>query len=167
MTQDPVKCSKCGKIHPRSELELTFLRPDAILAIPKEQRAEKVKETDDLCAIDLKRFFVRALLPLPVAGWEVPYNIGAWVELSKKTFDRIRELWTDPNQRQERPFSAKLANDIPSHAPTCGLAVKLQLTSPTTRPEIIVPPSKHSLHIEQCQGISPHRAAEYTSFVRV
>lgn len=158
------KCSKCGKVHARDELELAFKRPDPVVALSEPQRQSDVKESDDLCSIRSERFFIRAVLPLPVAEWAQPYRVGIWVEVERPTFDRVRELWRDPRQDREPAFEAKLANDIPSLPPTSGLSVRLQLTSPETRPDVLVPASEHPLHREQCIGITAHRASEYSSF---
>jgi hypothetical protein len=158
------KCSHCGKVHARDELELSFLRPDAIAALPEAQRKSEVKESNDLCTIKGERFFVRAVLALPVREWKDPYRIGIWVEVERAAFERVRELWGDPTQDKEPPFQAKLANDIPSFSSTDGLSVRLQLTSPKTRPEVLVPESEHPLHREQCLGITAHRASEYSSY---
>lgn len=128
-----------------------------------DERDRTVKETDDLASINWERYFVRAVLPLAVEGRGRPYRIGAWVEVEEKIFERIRALWSEAEQAQEPPFPAKLANDIPPFN-ACGLEVKLQLAGPTTRPSIVVPPSEHPLHYEQCHGISEHRAAEYSGY---
>jgi hypothetical protein len=156
------KCSTCGKIHLRDELELSFRRPDAVVALPEAQRKSGVKESDDLCAIGSERFFVRAVLPLPVREWEHPYRIGIWVEVERAAFDRVLELWDDSAQHEEPPFRAKLANDIPSLQSTRGLPVRLQLTTPKTRAVVLVPECDHGLHREQSLGITAHRASEYS-----
>lgn len=164
MASTEVKCSKCGKIHLRDELELSFQRPDAVVALPEAQRKLEVKESDDLCAIRSQQFFIRAVLPLPVREWKDPYRIGIWVEVERATFDRVLDLWDDSVQHEEPPFPAKLANDIPSFRSTCGLPVRLQLTTPKTRPVVLVPECDHDLHREQCLGITAHRASEYSSY---
>jgi hypothetical protein len=116
-------CSDCGKVHSPDELELVFLRPDPIVAMPKEQREARAKETNDLCSIELDRFFVRTTLPLPVSDRSKEYNLGVWAELSKEAFFRVIELWDEANQDVEPSFSATLANHIPYLPETCGLPV--------------------------------------------
>jgi hypothetical protein len=160
-------CSVCGKSHPIAESELFFQRPDAIWDIPKGERPKRAKESDDLCVLwgkGLKRdrHFVRAVLPLPVEGRDRPYRIGVWVETTKKDFGRILELWSAPSQDEEPPFAGKLANQLPLSESTLGLRVNLQLSGPTERPAVLVAESKHSLYAEQTDGITSHRAYEYT-----
>lgn len=162
--KDEIPCAQCGKIHLRNAMELSFKRPDAVVALSKEQRKAEVRESDDLCTIRADHFFVRGVLPLTVDGWDTPYRIGVWVEVERATFDRIRDLWGAPDQHKEPAFSATLANDIPSFPSTVGMLVELQLIGPTSRPDVLVPGSDHPLHREQCQGITSHRANEYSSY---
>lgn len=161
---DEAVCGQCGTVHARSAMELSFKRPDAIVALSADQRKNEAKESDDLCAIKPDRFFIRGVLPLRVSGWDKPYNIGLWVEVARATFERVLKLWEAPDQDGEPPFAAMIANEIPSFPPTIGLAVKLQLTGPASRPNILVPESEHPLHREQCLGINAHRANEYSSY---
>jgi hypothetical protein len=161
---DDVQCSQCGELHSRSELELTFKRPDAIVALSDERRKVDAKETEDLCAIWPDRFFIRGVLPLQVSGRHDPYRIGIWVEVEHCAFDRVRELWDSADQDQEPAFFANIANAIPSLPATFGLPVMLKLTGPTSRPDVLIPESTHPLHREQCAGISVHRAHEYSSY---
>jgi hypothetical protein len=156
-------CADCGKLHARSAMELSFKRPDDVAALSAEQRKTQAMESDDLCAIWPGRFFVRGVLPLQVREWGKPYRIGVWVEVERSVFDRVRELWDAEAQDQEPAFVASLANAIPSCPPTTGLPAMLKLTGPTSRPDVLIPPSDHPLHREQCLGISAHRANEYSS----
>ncbi len=158
-------CECCGQDHPLEELELTFRRPDAVVSLSKEEREESVHENDDLCVIGDTRFFIRALLPLPIEGREIPYNIGIWVEADQSTFERVYELWSDSEQENEPPFSVRIANNIPTLSSTSGLVSTLQLTGPTTRPIVLVQQSQHQLYSEQSKGITAHRAHEYSSLL--
>jgi hypothetical protein len=160
-------CSSCGKLHPVSELELSFSRPDVVFAMPKDQRKAEVMESDDLCRIGAERFFVRAILPLPVEEWENDYGLGVWVEVSETSFARVVETWRDEDQSSEPPFEAQLANTIPYTPETIGLPVLLRLSGASTRPRIEVLPSDHPLHVEQRDGISAHRASQYTGSLGV
>lgn len=159
-----MQCSVCGQDHPVDELELTYRRPDEAAAMSEEERAEKVQENLDLCVIEESRFFVRGLLPLSVVGRDRPYNLGIWVEISQADFEVVYALWDDPEQSKHSPMAAAIANDIHGLPATSGLAAALQLTGPTTRPEIHVLESSHALYCEQHQGITEHRAHEYSRY---
>ncbi|MFK0038150.1 DUF2199 domain-containing protein [Pseudomonas monteilii] len=155
-------CNECGKEHASDDIELVFLRPDPVAALPTEIRAVQVQESSDLCILNAERFFVRATLPLPVLQRDEPYSVGVWVELMQPDFERIYELWDDPDQSSEPPFAVSLANAIPSFGDTNGLHAQLRLTGPTTRPQVVLTLSDHALAVEQTFGISIHRAHEYS-----
>lgn len=157
-------CAGCGQDHPLEEIELTFRRPDAVASLSRKEREETVRENDDLCVLGDNRFFIRALLSLPVEGRDQAYNIGIWVEADQADFERVYELWFDPDQASEPPCGVKIANSIPSLSSTLGLAGTLQLTGPETRPIVLVQQSKHPLYSEQLNGITAHRAHEYSAF---
>lgn len=156
-------CSKCGEEHSLEEMELTFRRPDDVAKLPEGDRARLVKENNDLCVIDGRRFFVRALLPLPVKSREHPYCIGLWVEVSQAAFERIYDLWDSEEQIHQPSFAAKIANEIPTTNASFGLDAELRLTGPATRPEVFLQVCPHQLYIEQVAGIDAHRASEYSA----
>lgn len=144
-------------------MELSFRRPDDAASLTQEERERTVQENNDLSIIAGKRFFIRGVLPLKVDAREHVYNIGLWVELNKTDFERVYELWEEPNQSKEPPFEARIANSIPTLPDTICLTVVLQLTGAASRPQVFVSPSSHPLYIEQTEGISEHRAYEYSS----
>ncbi len=159
-----MRCATCGKDHPADEIELSFRRPDDTATLSDEERSQFVKENSDLSVLREERFFVRALLPLPVASRRRPYSIGLWVEVSQATFERIRALWKEPTQADEPSFEARIANDLPFTSSTLGMPARLQLTGPTTRPEVIVLPASNVIYQEQSNGITAHRANEYSAY---
>lgn len=157
-------CSVCGGTHPLESIEIMFRLPDEAATLLAQKQEERVQANEDLCAIDGERFFVRAVLPLPVVSRTHPYNIGIWVELDRASLERIGVLWNDPNQSSEPPFSVRIANEIPSAGGSCGTAATLQLTGPTTRPNVLASPANVRLYEEQANGITAHRASEYSEF---
>lgn len=156
-------CSKCGKEHPLEEMELTFRRPDDAAKLSADDRTRLLQENNDLCIIEGKRFFIRALLPLPVESRELPYCIGLWVEVTQATFERVYDLWDSEEQLHEPPFAAHIANEIPTADGSLGLDAGLRLAGPTMRPNVFLQPSHHQLYIEQARGIDEHRASEYSA----
>lgn len=144
-------------------MELIFRRPDDVAKLSEEERTRLVQENSDLCILEGKRFFIRALLPLPVESRELSYCIGLWVEVSQTAFDRIYALWDSEEQLDEAPFLAHVANEIPTAAGSLGLEAELRLTGPTTRPDVFLKPSTHQLYLEQTRGIDEHRVAGYTA----
>jgi hypothetical protein len=144
-------------------MELTFRRPDDVVRLSADERARLVKESDDVCVIEGKRFFIRALLPLPVEAREIPYCIGLWVEVTQATFERVYELWNSEEQVHEPPFAARIANEIPTASGSLELHAEMRLTGPATRPDVFLRPSQHQLYIEQARGIDEHRVSEYSA----
>lgn len=156
-------CSTCGQEHSIEEMELTFSRPDDAAKLSADDRARLLQGNIDLCVIEGKRFFIRALLPLPVEFRELPYCIGLWVEVTQATFERVYNLWDSEEQLHEPPFAAHIANEIPTAEGSLSLEAELRLTGPTTRPNVFLEPSRHQLYFEQTRGINEHRAAEYSA----
>ena len=144
-------------------MELTFRRPDEAAGLSAGNRARRVRENDDLCVIDGKRFSIRALLPLPVRSREFPYSIGIWVEVAQSIFTRIYDHWDSNDQMLEPNFAATVANEIPAASGSLGLRAALRLTGPTTRPNVLLEPSSHRLYVEQAHGMDEHRASEYSA----
>lgn len=144
-------------------MELIFRRPDEVAKLSMGDRARLVQENDDLCVLQGQRFFIRALLPLPVESRELPYCIGLWVEVTQATFDRVYDIWDSTEQLLEPSFAAQIANEIPTADGSLGLHAELRLTGPGTRPDVFLEPSQHQLYIEQAGGIDGHRASEYSA----
>jgi hypothetical protein len=157
-----VACATCGKTHPVSDSELTFGLPDEIFALPEEEREARCKVGSDIVLFDADRFFIRGLLPLNVAGRDVPYRLGVWAEVSGPVYERICDLWSDEHQDREPRMPGRLANHVPFHPDTTNLGLSIQLTGPKTRPEFYLEPSENSLYTEQTRGIDEHRALEYS-----
>jgi hypothetical protein len=156
-------CAKCGEDHPLEEMELTFRRPDDAAKLSPEEREAHLQENSDLCIIKGERFFIRAVLPLPVDSRDRPYRIGLWVEVTKSDFERVYDLWESEEQVSEPPIPAVVANDIPTTQGALGHAAELRLAGPSVRPAVFLRPSSHPIYVEQNEGIDAHRAAEYTA----
>ena len=165
-----VICSSCGELHSVEDVEFTLKRPDAIARLSETERAARCKETRDLSALwgeadQDHRYFVRGILPLRVEERTDTYNLGVWAEVPKASFDKVLELWDDPDQSAEPPFYGFLANEIPFRDGSLGLEMVVQLTGPTSRPSFKITNSAHGLHRDQSEGITPHQAHAYTKLV--
>ena len=156
-----MRCAVCGQDHPDDDIELTYVHPDAIVGLSAAQRVARVQESPDFVVLDDSRFFVRAVLPIPVRGRRRGYNIGVWAELDGAAFQRVVQRWQDTDRSTEPAMPAKLANAIRSQPRTLGLDVALRLTGPTSRPSVHVVSELHPLHAEQTAGVSLHRVQDY------
>jgi hypothetical protein len=156
-----MRCAVCGQDHPDDDIPLTYVHPDAIAALPAAQHEARVRESPDFIVLDGHRFFVRAVLPIPVRGRRHRYKIGVWAELDEAAFQRVAQRRQDADQATEPAMPAKLANAIRSQPGTLGLDVALRLAGPHRRPTVHVVSELHPLHAEQAAGISVHRVQDY------
>jgi len=158
-------CGKCGIDHPLEAMELAFRSPTYVAELTLDERKKFVRGSDDLCVVRDARFFVRAVLPLPVESRAHPYSIGLWVEVAQSDFERVYELWESEVQHAEPPIPAIVANEIPITPGALGHPAELRLVSPSTRPNVILKPSNCPIYVEQSAGIDVHRISEYTALL--
>ena len=104
--------------------------PDPIFRIDERER-DGAPGSERTAAVlrdgDRERFFVRALLELPIDGEEGFFRYGSWIEVSPEDFEVLGELWHDEDGWRSRPFSGTLANELHPYAFTEGLPVQLRL----------------------------------------
>lgn len=164
---DKVRCGTCGGEHDLSEMEPSYTYPDAYLAVPPDERAERATVGTDECRLvegpdTDPRYFLRVLLPMPVRGEEEECSWGVWAEVSERAFERTRELWDDPAQYDEPPFTATLANALTGYSATLGLPGAITLSGPAIIPTFILADElEHPLAHEQRTGVHPERVVEW------
>lgn len=139
-----------------------FHRPDAYAALEEHQREAHAHADDDLCRIDLPtepaRMFVRCVLPVNVQGLAAGISWGLWGEIEDVAFARILERWNDDEQANEPPIATIIANSVPGYE-TLGLHAHIQLTSPTTRPNLVLSADANNEFTKQClAGVALHQA---------
>ncbi|MET3107991.1 hypothetical protein AAKU67_002862 [Oxalobacteraceae bacterium GrIS 2.11] len=165
-SEELVVCGCCGKLVPADNIELSFSRPDDIAQLSELEIAERCWLNDDICVLDSNRFFVRCIIPLPIAGTADNYAIGAWSEITQPDFKLIMNSWDDETQSNLSAFVGTLANKVPLTQGSENCSVKVVLTGPATRPEIEISDTACSLYFGQKNGISLHKASEYSDWVR-
>src|SRR5688572_19467293 len=120
-----MKCATCGEEH--DLLDPSFRRPDAVVSLRTDERAVRVKESDDLCAIwaasdgEQHQYFVRCVLKVRLLDAEGETAWGLWAEVAQEDFHRIVEKWSDPEQDRVPPIQAAVANRVPHYPDTVGL----------------------------------------------
>jgi len=159
-------CSTCGEEH--ELLEPAFRRPQAYVELNEQDRESHAKANNDLCRISLPgietRFFVRGVLPVAVSDHPTGTQWGLWAEVSESAFNRVLELWSDPDQHTEPPFPGRLANMVNGYSPTLDLELTLSLTGPNTRPQIQFSSNLDHDFVDECRaGVTMHRAAQWLS----
>lgn len=153
------RCAACGEWH---EGTPTFAAdaPLNYYLIPGPDREERCRLSTDTCVIDDEFFFVRGCIEIPVIGVADPYVWGAWVSLSRKSFDEFVETFDAPNRSEFGPYFGWLSNSFRVYPEAQNLKTYVHIREPGLRPFIELEPTDHPLAIEQRTGITVERAAE-------
>lgn len=166
---DRITCDGCGEEHDLSEIEPSYTWPDAYWDVRPDEREFRIRAGPDALTIRHvdgaeHRYFLRVLLPFRVRGEGTSYCWGVWAEVSKADWTRTDELWSDPGQGSEPPFAATLANALKGFTGTLGLPGRMQLTGPTSVPDLtLLDTVHHPLAVEQREGVYPERVVEWAA----
>jgi hypothetical protein len=80
-------------------------------------------------------------------------------------FDRVWNLWDNPDQRREPPLACRVANRINRSPATIRLAGTLRLENPSTRPTIsLAPGQQHPFAWEAEEGVDLPRSLEWPAW---
>ena len=162
---DRVHCATCKTEHDLSELEPSFVRPDAFFAIPPDERETRVRDAGDACTIrddaGVERHYLRVRVPLPVRGEHEPFHWIAWAEIDPASWRRLVDEVCD-GEAVTFECPAALANDFPGYVDaTLGLAGTMRVTERRLRPSFTLCSSvRHALAAEQREGIHAERLLE-------
>lgn len=161
-------CSVCGESHVGETRDIRLGLPQAIFLLDDEERGSRAYVEEDFAILHAERgdrFYVRALLELPVADDDGYFGYGAWVEVSEQDASVLGELWHDEAGWRSEPFAGTLANDLHPYAFTEGLPVRIRLRDVRLLPLVELDDSNHELVRAQRNGISSHRAHELAATV--
>ena len=156
-------CTVCGETHAGETRDIRMSLPDPIYRIDGPERAERARVGEDSAVLedrDAERFFVRALLELPIEGEEGYFGYGTWIEVSPADFEALGELWNAEDGWRSEPFAGTLANELHPYAFTEGLPVQIRLRDVKLLPLVELDDVDHELARAQANGISSHRAHE-------
>jgi hypothetical protein len=153
-----MRCVHCDGEHPLDEIEPSFRLPDEVVSVAEDEREFRVVAGKDLCflrslADTHYQYFLRSLMPFPVAGGTDSCRWGIWVEVSQFDFAATRKLWDQPGQHRYPPFPGRLANQIWGYPDTTRLAGSVQLVSRVEIPTFTLLDCDHFLVTEQRQGV--------------
>ena len=158
-------CQCCGKQYHTLLYAYALDEPDPWRSVPEAERKQRGLLTSDLCTIDGMEFYLRGRIIIPVTGTRDVFIWGVWVSISKKSFDRIQELWDVKIRENEPPFYGWLSNDIPIYPKTFYLKCSIQLKNDGRRPSFELESTDHPLAIEQRNGITVERIKDIASKV--
>jgi hypothetical protein len=136
--------------------------PEPVFELDVAERGERAEVEDDWCRLldrsSETRHFVRGLVNLPVRGDSDDFRFGVWVEVSSPDFERLEELWHDPEGSETAPVFGALANELAPYVGTVDLPVALQLRDVEILPAVILLDAEHPLGADQRNGITVEAA---------
>jgi len=153
------ECRTCGKSH-RGLPAWHFQAPLQALAIPRDERVQRVELTEDDCVIDEKEFYLKGLLEIPLRGLADQFVWGIWLSVSAKSYARFVESFENVNRGGGEHFFGWVCTEIPGYPSTQLLKANLHIREYPIRPRVELEPTDHPLAIEQRDGLSPLRAIE-------
>lgn len=161
-------CDVCGEKHAGETRDIRMGLPQPIFLLDDDEREQRSLVSDDSAVLHGEsgdRFFVRALLELPIAGEDGYFGYGAWIEVSEPDFAALRELWDDDDGWRSEPVAGTLANELSPYAFTEGLSLQIRLRDVELLPLVELEDGEHELVRAQRYGISPHRAHQLAATV--
>ncbi len=161
-------CDVCGERHAGETRDIRMGLPHPIFLLDEDERERRAAVGDDSAVLHEEasdRFFVRALLELPIADDDGYFGYGAWIEVSEADFAALRELWDDEDGWRAGPVAGTLANDLSPYAFTEGLPLQIRLRDVELLPLVELEDADHELVRAQRNGISAHRAHQLAATV--
>jgi hypothetical protein len=143
------KCATCDKVH-KGLPDLGF---DAPIYWHGERESEDSVLNTDLCVLEGRDFFLRALLEIPIRESRERLGWGVWSSVSRENFN----LYVSSKQ-SSGPFFGWFSNSPPGYEETLNLKCSLQQQKSGLRPLIDLEPTEHQLSIDQREGITVERA---------
>jgi len=154
------RCASCGESH--DELPAASLRaPDVWADASEQEQADEFDLTSDTCIWRDEHFFVRCVLPIPLADREGTFDFGVWSTLSRENFARYMQLFESPDRASMGAMFGWLSNRLPGYPETTNLKCNVYPCEPGSRPTIELEPTDHPLSIRQRQGMRFDEAVAY------
>lgn len=152
------RCESCGRWHEGAP-SLGADHPLHYFAVPQEERATRCSLTSETCVIDGEVFYIRGCIEVPIRGSTDIISYGAWVSLSKASFDRFVQLLTADQRENAESFFGWLSDPVPTYPEFKHLKTRVHLRN-AVRPYIELEPTEHPLAVEQRLGALPSRVQE-------
>jgi hypothetical protein len=150
-------CTTCGEEHEGVPLNWASDEPDYW----DGGRSEDDRLSADLCTWtdddQELTYFIRGVLEIPIIGTGDVFGYGVWSSLSKKSFDRVLELWDDPRRTEEPAYFGWLSNSLPGYPDTRNLKLDVFTRDLDGRPVFELQDDDHPLVAEQRIGITMDR----------
>lgn len=148
-------CSCCGQYHDELPTSYGSPAPYYCLLLEQKEREDRSVINSDLCILDDKYFFIRGNVEIPIVGSDEMFVWDIWVSVSETNFNRIVELWEDPDRQNKlEPMFGWFSTYLPCHPNTIDLKTMIHTREVGLRPVIELEPTEHPLSIEQREGIN-------------
>lgn len=148
-------CACCSSAQ-RGLMALTRVMPEAIFDLPPAEREARAKTSPDLAVLDSNRFFIRAVLRMPILRCIAPFEFGVWAEVAKQDFRRYLDEYDNPNP-QFGPLACSLNSDLAPYTGSIDLPAFLTMQPNKHRPLVWFEGADHDLARDQSAGLTLNR----------
>ncbi len=154
-------CPCCGK-QVLGLPDMAYAEPAYSRSVPEAERAKRVNLTSDLCTVDDKHFFIRAVCPVPVVGAAQDFGWGIWVSLSEENFQRYVDSFDDPEQSKLGGMFGWFSNQLPHYPNTLSLQTSVFPQDGNQRPLVYINDvhAEHPLYVDQQSGMPQEKLAQ-------
>lgn len=165
MEMEGFTCSRCGEFHDEMPMCFGAEFPDYYFSIPPEEREQRAECTESLCVVDEVHFFIRGRIEIPVIGSEDLFCWNVWTTLSEANFQRVNDVWNEPERVNEPAYFGWLQTTIPGYLDTLNLKTMVHTQPVGIIPRIEVIEEDHLLANDQKLGITWQRVIELVETV--
>lgn len=136
--------------------------PDPYANLSIDARDARAVVGTDQCIIDQREFYIRGCLEIPILGTDEVFLWGLWARIKEEVFDEISEHWeSDGRETAISPYKGRLANALSIYSDTLNQRLEIRIRPVGSRPFFILEDADNLLSLEQRQGLSREKAAEY------
>jgi hypothetical protein len=114
----------------------------------------------DICVIKGEHFFVKGNVEIPIRDSDGTFAYTVWVSLSPANFNRIIQMWNDPQRVEEKPYFGWFSCRLMGYPDTLNLKAHVHNRELGVVPFIELEPTDHPLAIEQREGITMERVKD-------
>jgi hypothetical protein len=153
-------CAACSETHESVPFTLCISRPASWTSEAAQHPQSELLE--EQCVIGGERFFLHALILLPVTDAAEDLQWRVWVEVAEDDFLSRCARWFIQGRETDPPVSAQLAVGLPGYDDsTLGVPGALQDRAVGIRPIFTVSAAGHPLSRDQQRGITTERVIEF------
>jgi hypothetical protein len=141
-------------------MSFAFEAPVYWYEMPETERPHRAVLDEELCTIDGRYFFIKALIRIPVHESLDVFEWVVWISLSAASFQHVLATWEQSGREFEPPYFGWLSSQIPGYPATLNLKTNVHTRTRGERPTVELEPTDHPLALEQRTGISLTRIRE-------